>query len=80
VLVVFDNVNGVYQVRVRSLKYVFESVRETDFYFDSQTRIYDSRTGRTVSDKVTVLKNQPRPNHRAITRSGFALVYLQSSD
>jgi hypothetical protein len=61
VLVVFDNVNGVYQVRVRSLKYVFESVRETDFYFDSQTRIYDSRTGRTVSDKVTVLKTNPDP-------------------
>lgn len=44
-----------YVVRVRSMEYVFGSIRKNKFYFDTNQKIYDSRTGRSVKDQVKVL-------------------------
>ena len=50
-----------YEVKSRSLNYVFESAKETQFYFDPAVRIYDPVTSTTINDQIKVL----RYNHRA---------------
>jgi hypothetical protein len=44
-----------YIVRVRELKYIFRSVEQNRFYFDSNQKIYDGKTGRVIRDQVKVL-------------------------
>ena len=45
-----------YNIMHRGLDYYFESEAETKFYFDDTVKVYDSKTGRTQSDEITVLK------------------------
>lgn len=45
-----------YSIIHRGLEYYFESEAETKFYFDDTVKVYDSKTGRTLRDEVTVLK------------------------
>jgi len=48
--------NGVnYTVTARNLRYIFESEEEVRFYFDSSKKIYDSKTGKIVRDKIGIL-------------------------
>jgi hypothetical protein len=49
------------------LEYIFYSDREVNFYFDNQARVFDSRTGRTLSDEITVL----RVNHDPQTGQSY---------
>lgn len=44
-----------YLVRIRNLEYVFGSLEQNRFYYDSNQKTYDSRTGKTVKDQVKVL-------------------------
>jgi hypothetical protein len=44
-----------YVVRVRSLKYVFRSLQQNRFYFDSSQKVYDGKTGKVVRDQIKVL-------------------------
>ena len=56
-------VNGpIYTVTIRGLSYVFESVQETQFYYDGSTKIYDPTTGLTVNDYISVLKVNGDPD------------------
>ena len=48
--------NGLYTVTYRGLKYVFQSAGQTTFYFNPETKVYNSVTGATVTDIVKVLK------------------------
>jgi hypothetical protein len=54
--------NGVYTVSYRGLNYVFESLAETTFYFDSSVKVYDSKTAQTVRDQIKILKVNPGPD------------------
>lgn len=45
----------IYNTQIRGLSYVFESSKETKFYFDNSTKIFDPTTGLTVNDYVNVL-------------------------
>jgi hypothetical protein len=48
--------NGVsYNITHRVLRYIFESDAEVRFYFDNNKKIYDSKTGEIVKDKISVL-------------------------
>jgi hypothetical protein len=48
--------NGVdYTITSRSLRYVFESDKEVRFFFEKSKKIYDSKTGEIVKDKISVL-------------------------
>jgi hypothetical protein len=38
------------------LHYVFESVEQTDFYYDGTVKIYDQTTGVTINDQINILK------------------------
>lgn len=56
-------VNGtIYNVQIRGLSYIFESVAETKFYFDERTKIFDPLTGLTVNDSVNILKVNGDPD------------------
>ena len=51
-----------YTVTTRSLVYNFGSVLQTRFFFETDQRIYDSRTGTVISDFVKVLKTNSQPD------------------
>jgi hypothetical protein len=51
-----------YEVTYRGLDYVFASVIETRFFFDGGQKVYDSKTGKVISDFVNVLKTNARPD------------------
>lgn len=58
----FQTVGQTYTVYYRGLEYIFESVKETNFYFDDRVKIYDPRTGVVVKDQIKVLKVNTNPN------------------
>ena len=51
----FTTDNEFYTIRSRELKYVFESDKEIEFYFDRSNKIYDTRTSKIVKDIIKVL-------------------------
>jgi len=58
----FTNDGSTYTVNYRSLSYVFESLLETRFYFDKDLKIFDPRTGKTIRDKINILKVNSNPD------------------
>ncbi len=44
-----------YVVRIRGMDYIFRSIKQNRFYFDSNQKVFDSETGKVVKDKVVVL-------------------------
>ena len=50
-----------YTVVSRSLDYYFGSVIEVRFFFDTDQKIYDSRTGSVISDFIKILKTNSQP-------------------
>ena len=61
-LIYFKTVGQTYTVIYRNLNYIFESVKETNFYFDNTVKIYDPKTGVTIHDQVNVLKINHNPD------------------
>jgi len=55
--------NGItYNIAHRSLEYVFQSAGETRFYFDPDVKTFDSKTGLTINDQISVLKTNSEPD------------------
>jgi hypothetical protein len=55
--------NGIsYNIAHRGLQYVFQSASQTRFYFEPVVRTFDSKTGLTLKDQVTVLKTNSQPD------------------
>lgn len=61
-LIRFQTVGQTYTVYYRGLNYVFESVKETNFYFDRSVKIFDPNTGLTVHDQIKILKVNTTPD------------------
>jgi hypothetical protein len=61
-LIEFVTNGTTYTVTSRSLFYSFGSVLQTRFFFETDQRIYDSRTGTVIADFVNVLKTNSRPD------------------
>lgn len=61
-LIRFKTVGQTYTVLYRGLNYVFESVKETNFYFDDRVRVFDPKTGFTINDQIKILKVNNNPN------------------
>ena len=55
-----DGVN--YTLTYRTTRYVFESDKEIKFYYDSTDKIYDSRTGKLIKDKINILSINTKPD------------------
>jgi len=51
-----------YSVTTRGLDYIFASIIETRFFFDTSEKIYDSKTGKVIKDFVRVLKTNSKPD------------------
>ena len=51
-----------YTVTNRALVYNFGSVIQTRFFFETGNRIYDPRTGNTISDYINVLRTNSLPD------------------
>ena len=51
-----------YTVTSRALVYNFGSVLQTRFFFETGNRIYDPRTGKTISDYINVLRTNSLPD------------------
>jgi len=51
----FTNDGNTYTVIYRKLEYIFESESQNKFHFDSQERIYDYKTGKSVKDTIKIL-------------------------
>ena len=61
-LIYFKTVGQTYTVTYRGLEYVFESVKETNFYFDESIKVYDPKTGLTINDQIKILKVNTEPD------------------
>lgn len=68
----FTNDGVTYNCKFRSTTYTFESVKETRFYFDADQKIFDPVTGKTVKDKINILKVNSRPDTSVPLGSDFA--------
>jgi hypothetical protein len=60
-LILFETDGETYTVTNRSTRYVFESIKEVRFFFDSGDKIYDTNTGKIVKDKISVLSINTKP-------------------
>ena len=61
-LLVFNTDGEKYTITYRAMRYVFESDEEIRFYYDSSDKIYNSRTGKIVKDKINVLNINTKPD------------------
>lgn len=61
-LIRFQTLGQTYTVFYRGLNYVFESVGETNFYFDDTVKVFDPKTGLTINDQIKVLKVNNKPD------------------
>jgi len=51
-----------YVIRVRGLDYIFSSLKQNRFYYDSKSKTYDGKTGKVIKDQVKVLGINTNPN------------------
>jgi hypothetical protein len=72
----FTNDGSTYTVNYRSLAYIFESLLETRFYFDKDLKIFDPRTGKTIRDKINMLKVNSGPD----STTPLGLDYIMNVD
>lgn len=61
-LIRFKVVGQTYTALYRGTNYVFESVQDTNFYFDDTVKVYDPKTGFTIHDQIKVLKINTNPD------------------
>ena len=52
-----------YTIVARNLDYFFGSVIETRFFFFTDQKIYDSRSGTVISDYINILKTNSKPDN-----------------
>jgi len=72
----FTNDGSTYTANFRSTSYVFESKLETRFYFDNDLKIFDPRTGKTIKDKINILKINSLPD----SNNSLAVDYAMQID
>jgi len=61
-ILMFTTDNEYYTITTRLLRYVFESDKETRFYFDDNIRIYDNTSNSIVSDTINILSINTKPS------------------
>ena len=50
-----------YTVEYRASRFIFESKKEVNFYFDKSDKIYNSVNGETTKDKISILSINTKP-------------------
>jgi len=72
-LVKFIVANQSYTITFRGISYSFGSVLQNRFYFDGTDQVYDSRTGTTIRDFVTVLGINSQPDSSSALGSDISM-------
>ena len=74
-LLLFTTDNEFYTVTSRKLRYIFESDQQLRFYFDSNTKIYDSRSNAIVKDIINIFVLEALGSRESnITKNGKNIV------
>ena len=60
-LLLFETDGEKYTITYRGVRYVFESDKEVRFYFDETDQIYDSRSGKIITDRINLLSINKQP-------------------
>ena len=61
-LIQFTTDGDLYTMKYRNLGYFFASVLENRFIYNSGSKVYDPKTGKTVNDSIKVLKTNTKPD------------------
>ena len=61
-MLLFETDGEKYTVTSRGTRYIYESEERIRFYFDGNNKIYDSKTGKVIKDKITLLSNNNKPD------------------
>ena len=61
-MLLFETDGNTYTISSRGLRYIFESNDQLRFFFDSTNKIYNSKTGKIVSDVIKVLNINNAPD------------------
>lgn len=64
-LIRFETDGETYITYYRNYDFVFESQQETSFYFDPDIRVFDTNTGKLITDFVKILKVNSQPDSSA---------------
>jgi len=64
-VLLFETDGEKYTITYRGVRYIFESDKEVKFYFDETDRIYDSRSGKVIRDKINLLSINKTPDSAA---------------
>ena len=54
-ILLFETTGVDYTITARTTRYIFESNSEIRFFYDSNKKIYDSKSGNIIRDKISVL-------------------------
>ena len=71
---------GRYSVYHRGVKFFWGSEIETRFYYDPNTRVYDSRNGTVIDDQVRVLTSNTKPDTSDKLDNEYALQIYNTVD
>jgi len=58
----FTTNNEYYTITSREIRYIFESDKQIKFYFDNDSKIYDSKTNVVVNDIIKILSVNTKPD------------------
>lgn len=61
-IIAFDSTALGYKIYYRQVNYVFESKRETKFYFDPKVRVYDPKSAQVINDQIKILRSNSAPD------------------
>jgi hypothetical protein len=61
-LLLFTTDNEFYTITSRCQRYIFESDTQTRFYFESNNKIYDSKSNAVIKDIINILSINTRPD------------------
>ena len=61
-MLLFTTNNQYYTATSRQLRYIFESNQQVTFYFDTNTKIYDTVSTSIVKDNIKILNINTQPN------------------
>ena len=61
-LLLFTTDNEFYTVTSRLMRYIFESDSQIRFYFDTNSKIYDTSSGKIIKDLIKVLNINQQPD------------------
>lgn len=75
----FNAIDKTYLVTVRGTQYYFGSVSQVKFLFDSEKKVFDPKSGQTISDYINILKTNSTSSLAGILGSDYILNIIGQS-